>query len=291
VEGEDEKAAEEKISLPFQPSSYVLSFLFSISKEIHRIGSHTIEKTVLQYLVYELSEKVISIYSSLQTDKKVVKNKEGLIQLLIDTKFIFDVLSGRKEIDNKELKELSNVITMIRGTKPIELEEIDQDTQWTNRVNKLIDSLENELDPIDVAFYQPHLKQCLQKCYKRTVLLLGSLVQFNKIQTNVRQKSSVQEQYIVLVSAPLVTRFSLLPISTPTMRSSSQSSLGVEDKNNQSIQNREPLYPNSASPLELDNNNDRTSSSQSFVDKLGSMFVGEKKQEKGKEGLQNLWFL
>jgi hypothetical protein len=44
VESEDHQTVEEKIYLPFQPSHYLLAFFYSISKEIHRIGSHTLDK-------------------------------------------------------------------------------------------------------------------------------------------------------------------------------------------------------------------------------------------------------
>ena len=37
-------AQEEAIPLPYQPSTYVLSFLFSVCKEIHRVSAHTPDK-------------------------------------------------------------------------------------------------------------------------------------------------------------------------------------------------------------------------------------------------------
>jgi len=191
----------------------------------------------------------------------------------VDVKFTMDVLSGRKEMEVKEQRELFEIIAMVKGSNIID-NGIDFSNQWTNRVSKLVNSLESELDPIDVAFYQPHLKQCVQKCYKRSNLLLGSLVQFNKIYAKVRQNNALQEQHNVLVLAPLVTRFSVLPISTPT-RSTQIPSEGR----------------NPASPM-MENDGRLAPTSQSFVDKLGSMFTGEKKiAEKGKDGLQNLWFL
>jgi len=149
------------------------------------------------------------------------------------------------------------VIEMIKGTKLDDMEQIEHVQQWNNRVNKLVNSIETLLDPIDIAFYQPHLKQCVQKAYKRTTLLLGSLVQFNKIYSNVRQKSSLQEQHNVLVLTPLVSRFSLLPISSP-----SRLSTHSEENNNPSIQRW--------TPPDSDNNTLERPQSQSFVDRLGS---------------------
>ena len=37
-------AQEEAIPLPYQPSTYVLSFLYSVCKEIYRIAAHTPDK-------------------------------------------------------------------------------------------------------------------------------------------------------------------------------------------------------------------------------------------------------
>lgn len=44
VEADDNKSVQEKIYLPFQPSYFILSFFFSICREIHRIGSHVVDK-------------------------------------------------------------------------------------------------------------------------------------------------------------------------------------------------------------------------------------------------------
>ena len=44
VEGEDNSTSEEKLQLPFEASSFVIAFLFAVSDEIQRIGSHTLDK-------------------------------------------------------------------------------------------------------------------------------------------------------------------------------------------------------------------------------------------------------
>jgi hypothetical protein len=46
VEGEEGKVVEEKMQLPFQPSTFVLSYLYSICNEIYRIGGHTVDKVL-----------------------------------------------------------------------------------------------------------------------------------------------------------------------------------------------------------------------------------------------------
>ncbi len=174
------------------------------------------------------------------------KNKEGLIQLLFDTRFIFDVLSGRKEVKESfaDMKEFINAASKSTEDK-VETDEIlEQVMNWTNKVNKLMEKIENEvttfkmntnngqLDPIDVLFYGPHVKQSVMKSYKRCIVLFGSLTQLNRLYTSVyacrthlhlfsKQKpSAVQEQPNVIVLAAPVTRFTLLPISTPVLKPS-----------------------------------------------------------------------
>lgn len=50
----NKKMVEETFYLPFQPSPYVLSFLFSACREIHRVFAHAPDPTVLHHLVAQL---------------------------------------------------------------------------------------------------------------------------------------------------------------------------------------------------------------------------------------------
>lgn len=45
---------EETFYLPFQPSAYVLSFLFSACREVHRVFAHAPDSVVLNYLASQL---------------------------------------------------------------------------------------------------------------------------------------------------------------------------------------------------------------------------------------------
>lgn len=56
-------------------------------------------------MVFELSENVMSIYTSFLAEKKQ-KDKEGIIQLVFDLKFIFDILSGRKDVESLKVISL-----------------------------------------------------------------------------------------------------------------------------------------------------------------------------------------
>lgn len=55
----DDGHSEMKILLPSMPSLYIVSFLFHACEEVHRIGGHVLDRTILQKLALSLLEKVI----------------------------------------------------------------------------------------------------------------------------------------------------------------------------------------------------------------------------------------
>ena len=55
---EEQGESELKISLPSLPSLYIISFLCRASEEIHRIGGHVLDKSILQKFASSLLEKV-----------------------------------------------------------------------------------------------------------------------------------------------------------------------------------------------------------------------------------------
>lgn len=60
-EQSDEGSSEMKISLPSMPSLYVMSFLCRACEEIHRIGGHVLDKSIVQKFALSLIEKVRSL--------------------------------------------------------------------------------------------------------------------------------------------------------------------------------------------------------------------------------------
>lgn len=57
-EQSDEGSSEMKISLPSMPSLYVISFLCQACEEIHSIGGHVLNKSIVQRFALSLIEKV-----------------------------------------------------------------------------------------------------------------------------------------------------------------------------------------------------------------------------------------
>uniref|UniRef100_A0A2P2J5W5 Conserved oligomeric Golgi complex subunit 1 n=1 Tax=Rhizophora mucronata TaxID=61149 RepID=A0A2P2J5W5_RHIMU len=64
-EQSDESQSEMKISLPSMPSLYIISFLFRACEEIHRIGGHVLDKSILRKFALQLLEKVCSFDQNL----------------------------------------------------------------------------------------------------------------------------------------------------------------------------------------------------------------------------------
>jgi hypothetical protein len=97
-------------------------------------------------MVYGLSEKTMIVYSSFLTSPNP-KNKEGIIQILFDIQFLFEVFSWRKEIESvKEKKELRDIINFLKGvTASNSPDEFGEIINWNNKVNKLMEEYENQV--------------------------------------------------------------------------------------------------------------------------------------------------
>eukprot|EP00027_Filamoeba_sp_ATCC50430_P019419 CAMPEP_0168540466 /NCGR_PEP_ID=MMETSP0413-20121227/292_1 /TAXON_ID=136452 /ORGANISM="Filamoeba nolandi, Strain NC-AS-23-1" /LENGTH=539 /DNA_ID=CAMNT_0008570203 /DNA_START=72 /DNA_END=1692 /DNA_ORIENTATION=+ len=231
VEGEDNTTSEEKLQLPFEASSFVIAFLFAVTDEIQRVGSHTLDKAVIQCLVFELCDKVFELYHGF-LEKHLPMNKEGCIQLIFDLKFVFDILAGRRDVEAAQ--NVREMTALMEATSPRysitdssqQIDEFAEIMEWTNKVNKLILQVQNQLDPIDIAFYDSHLKQAIQRAYRRTSAFFGLLTQLNRLYLD-KHKAPLQEQHNVLVLSPLVPRFTLLPITTPPLKSLNSFSRGA----------------------------------------------------------------
>lgn len=58
-----ESDSDMKILLPSMPSLYICSFLFRACEEVHRIGGHVLDKTILQRFAKRLLDKVCAYES------------------------------------------------------------------------------------------------------------------------------------------------------------------------------------------------------------------------------------
>mmetsp|Transcript_14749 Transcript_14749/g.28386 ORF Transcript_14749/g.28386 Transcript_14749/m.28386 type:complete len:1017 (+) Transcript_14749:284-3334(+) len=185
-----DESSEMRLMLPAVPSPYVLAFLFAACREIHRAGSHTLAQPALRVFSGALADGALGAYTSALSREGFASklSEKGLLQALFDTRFVMDVLSGGDP-----------------STAPA-----------PERVTELQDTLQDRLDPIDWATYEPYLWVNEARYYQRGAVLLGALVQLNRVHSGAPGRMAANAETNTLNTAPPVPRFPYLPISAPT---------------------------------------------------------------------------
>ncbi|CAH8364707.1 unnamed protein product [Eruca vesicaria subsp. sativa] len=232
-EEQGESQSELKISLPSLPSLYIISFLCRASEEIHRIGGHVLDRSILQKFASSLLEKIIIIYEDFLSAREANEpqiSEKGVLQILLDLRFASDVLSGGDTSTNVEIQPK---ITMNRSA--FRRKQGQQQTKSVNRsrIDGLISQLTQKLDPIDWLTYEPYLWENEKQSYLRHAVLFGFFVQLNRMYTDTSQKlPSNSESNIMPCST--VPRFKYLPISAPALSSRSTNKVSIPVTSNES---------------------------------------------------------
>ncbi|KAF5941278.1 hypothetical protein HYC85_022445 [Camellia sinensis] len=216
-EQSDESQSEMKISLPAIPSLYITSFLFRACEEIHRVGGHVLDKPILQKFALRLLEKVIGIYADFLSTAEARDSQmsdKGVLQVLLDFRFVADVLSGG---DSNTIEELSKNVKSKFSLRR------KQDVNQTKsvireRVDSLVNRLSQRLDPIDWLTYEPYLWENERQSYLRHAVLYGFFVQLNRMYTDTVQKLPTNSESNIM-RCSTVPRFKYLPISAPALSS------------------------------------------------------------------------
>ncbi|MBA0629965.1 hypothetical protein Godav_002103 [Gossypium davidsonii] len=216
-EQSDEGSSEMKISLPSMPSLYVISFLCQACAEIHRIGGHVLDKSIVQRFALSLIEKVISIYKNFLSTREASGaqvSEKGILQVLLDIRFAADVLSGGDFNVNEELSiKLKSKSAFRRKQDHIQTKSAVRDS-----VDGLIYSFSQKLDPIDWLTYEPYLWENERQSYLRHAVLFGFFVQLNRKYTDTIQKLPTNSESNIM-RCSVVPRFKYLPISAPALSS------------------------------------------------------------------------
>eukprot|EP01113_Clastostelium_recurvatum_P044150 TRINITY_DN7420_c0_g1_i3.p1 TRINITY_DN7420_c0_g1~~TRINITY_DN7420_c0_g1_i3.p1 ORF type:complete len:526 (+),score=134.81 TRINITY_DN7420_c0_g1_i3:169-1746(+) len=310
VGGKGDDTSAEELYLPFQPSAYVMDMLFSICREIDRIGPHVVERSVLQFMVREMGERVHSIYSTLIHEAdindhhhnngggNIINNngskhfcKEGVVQLLCDVCYLLDTFGPHRDTSSSSSSstsssqqsyksslqqqqdapvaaseaEIKAAVTSLRNIiinstsspssssistsspsppssslVPLSLfgnngqgggedgtnkapsweDRFQVLVEWRRKSARLIAEAQAMLDPIELAFYEPHIKTFSEKCHTRSALLLGSLMHVvHKSQADARQRPPTSatggDSHNIVPLAKAVSRFQHLPVSAP----------------------------------------------------------------------------
>ncbi|TYG72329.1 hypothetical protein ES288_D04G011800v1 [Gossypium darwinii] len=212
-----EGSSEMKISLPSMPSLYVISFLCQACAEIHRIGGHVLDKSIVQRFALSLIEKVISIYKNFLSTREASGaqvSEKGILQVLLDIRFAADVLSGGDVNVNEELSiKLKSKSAFRRKQDHIQTKSAVRDS-----VDGLIYSFSQKLDPIDWLTYEPYLWENERQSYLRHAVLFGFFVQLNRKYTDTIQKLPTNSESNIM-RCSVVPRFKYLPISAPALSS------------------------------------------------------------------------
>merc|ERR1712048_541370 len=129
-EGESGAKIESTIRVPCQVSFHLSSLLYRASEEIHRVGSHSLEKHSIHYLVRKVGSSIINSLKDWVSTTELFQNKA--LQMIFDLKFLTQLLLG--ENDSKEECLPSHEVGL-----------------------SLIRKLENYVDPFDLDVFLPHI--------------------------------------------------------------------------------------------------------------------------------------
>ncbi|KNA21568.1 hypothetical protein SOVF_041930 isoform B [Spinacia oleracea] len=208
-----ESESEMKILLPAMPSLYICSFLFRACEEVHRIGGHVLDKTIMQRFAKRLLEKVIGTYGDLVANGMQMSEK-GVLQVLLDLRFASDVLSGYDSTLNDGLLKSPS-------TKYSYKRKQDRSTSKSatrELVDELINRFSQKLDPIDWQTFEPYLWENERQSYLRHAVLFGFFVQLNRLYTDTVQKLPTNSESNIM-RCSTVPRFKYLPVSAPALSS------------------------------------------------------------------------
>ncbi|XWS42998.1 hypothetical protein CRYUN_Cryun16bG0062600 [Craigia yunnanensis] len=213
----DEGSSEMKISLPSMPSLYVITFLRQACEEIHSIGGHVLDKSIVQRFALSLIEKFIPLYQNFLSIREACGaqvSEKGILQVLLDIRFAADVLSGGDFNVNDESSTKPKFKSSFRRKQ----NQIQTKSVVRERVDGLIYCLSQKLDPIDWLTYEPYLWENERQSYLRHAVLFGFFVQLNRMYRDTIQKLPTNSESNIM-RCSVVPRFKYLPISAPALSS------------------------------------------------------------------------
>ncbi|XP_036366016.1 conserved oligomeric Golgi complex subunit 1 isoform X4 [Octopus sinensis] len=142
------------IRVPMQASPFVQNLLYATCLEINRVFGHVMKRQVLQDMVTQIFDGVLDCYEHLLknthtkhlplTPDTLALNQQRALQLLFDLKFIALIIPPK-------------------GDKTVNVK---------NRIKKIMDQLEEYIDPFDLDVFTPYVQSHLQKTSQRTMVRL-----------------------------------------------------------------------------------------------------------------------
>ncbi|KAK9806237.1 hypothetical protein WJX72_006789 [[Myrmecia] bisecta] len=207
-------AVEMRFSLPATPSPPALVFLLSACREVQRAGGHQVGVAAVEALEWELGGAALQAVRTLLKTGSVLDRKvseKGVLQLLFDLRFLQDALAGGRPSPSG-----GSAAPAARGGRPNK----GQNAEVGERRRSFADmesGLQERLDPIDWATYEPYLWANEAQCYQRAGVLFGALMHLNRMHSEASIKSATSTEANLMSVAPTAARFAYLPISTPSL--------------------------------------------------------------------------
>ncbi|XP_022785211.1 conserved oligomeric Golgi complex subunit 1-like isoform X1 [Stylophora pistillata] len=191
-ETEEGKKIESIIKVPSQVSSHLMSLLFNLCQELNRTGAHALQRTLLKELVSNLAHGVLSTHEKLVKEHKSSLTQNHALQILFDLRFVSTILMGRVE---------------------------DDDSEFSRRLEHVIDALESCVDPFDLDVFSPHVTTNVNRQLQKCGVLFGVLSSLDKhfshsFGVTQRPSPGSHDQHKVMPLAPNPPRFNLLPLSS-----------------------------------------------------------------------------
>lgn len=216
----DEILQDMRFSLPACPSTFVLSCLSRACQEARRAGDHNIGLEALQVYEWELGGALIAAVKALLqpgAPLSVQLSDRGVLQLLMDVRFIRDVLAGGRPMVRGGTNS-GNGDNLKAGIGVLDLQDPVVTSMLSERRRDgiaLEAQLQERLDPIDWATYEPYLWANVQKYYQRVSIMFGTLIQLHRAYPDASSKVQLMQEINVLNVLPVSARFQYLPITAP----------------------------------------------------------------------------
>lgn len=185
-----------------------------------------LDKLILQKFALQLLEKVTDIYGNYLSTEEANGSKvsdKGALQVMLDLKFVYDILSGGDSTMDEELSRSSKPKYSFR-----QKDQRQKKSAIRTRIDGLVHRLSQRLDPIDWLTFEPYLWENERQSYLRHAVLFGFFVQLNRLYVDTVQKLPTNSESNIM-RCSTVPRFKYLPISVPALssRRTSKATTGV----------------------------------------------------------------
>lgn len=194
--------------VPAQPSTAVFALLVAANGAVQRAGGHLVDVAVRRRLARRLARCALD---TLQQAQPAAPSKEAAVQRLLDVRYLGDVLIGGAMRDAYDDDGTAAAAAALAGAAAAN----SADVQWSEQQQRaLLSRIEAQLDPIDLAFYEPLVRAQAKRCYRRTAVLFGAFTQLAPLFGDDKSPlTSTAEQHNALVLAPTLPRFARLPVT------------------------------------------------------------------------------